>query len=321
MSYGITDRLNFFAVVPTTKMSTKLAMTIERNGEPVGDVERAIFQAYLKSNGRPMPGTSFSGNDMGDIRTGVSWNFHREEHFSAAVVPHLIIPTGHNADPNNDIRFLRGPELDRGTHAWATGMTTILDARPVRWVVFSLELTAGYRFAYDRKAPKWLPITDCARISDASARAEHCSAGSPAYDQLYDLQQSGLLPNMEGLGKTYRVDPGISTGVTAAVSFDFYGVGAQVAWQFERNEGSTFHATGDPAAAAAFQRFTTQLGFFAGSEVHAIGVAVRLPLFPLYLPIVLKPNMRWIVAGKSTVKLDGQYGMSAELFLPVTDAL
>lgn len=70
----------------------------------------------------------------------------------------MLLPTGHPASPNNDLSFLLGPEIDRGMGAWATTVTQVFDVRPWEYTIFPFEITAGYRFAYERDAPRFLPI-------------------------------------------------------------------------------------------------------------------------------------------------------------------
>ena len=320
VSYGITDAFDVFVKIPFTSADTELALHMRRNGEDLDPLTRGFFESFLMANGRPLPGEGFNGSmDLGDMRTGVSWNPFRNEYLSVALTPAVTLPTGTPANPNNDLTFLLGPEIDRGMGAWAGNLNSSVDIRPVRWLIFSFDVGASYRFGYERKSPKWLAITDCARLSDADERtANRCSAGSAPFDPSYDRDQSEIFPNMAALESTYRVKPALSTTVQAGVTFDIFGAGLSGTWQFVRNEAPLFDAA-DTDAGRTFEQWAKSLEMFAASEVHVVVVAAQIPLFPLYLPLRITPNARWIVAGRNTVRLDNQYGMTIEGFIPVND--
>lgn len=320
VSYGITDLLNAFLQMPFTSADTSLKLRLTNNGQPLGDLERAVLESYIQANGRPLPGNKFHGTmDLGDMRGGVSWNAFRNDVVSFALIPAITFPTGKVADPNNSLTFILGPEIDRGMHAWAANLTATFDVRPLQWLIFSFETNASYRFPYERKSPKWLPIKNCKRLQDQAQRDQYCSTSSAPYDPLYDLQMSRVFPNMSKLAKTYRVLPGLSTGLTAALIFNIKGISLQGAWQFSHNEAPTIKVKGRTASGAAFESFTRSVELFAASEIHVLAVGLQLPLFPFYIPLRLTPTARFVVAGKNVVRLDNQFGITVEFFLPLLD--
>lgn len=320
-AYGITDPWDLFLEMPFTTVHTTMDLRAYMNGQPASDLEFAMLRGFITSNGRPMPNTEYDTTaSLGDMRFGSSWNYYRSDWFSTSVTPSVFFPTGNRADANNDLTFLLGPEIDRGAGVWAINFTNSYDVRPVEWLVFSFEIQATYQFGHDRQAPDWLPITDCARLEDPQVRAQRgCSSGSRPYDYAYDLEQSTTFPNLDGLGDTFHVEPLLSTGFAAAVSFELSPIPIQFGYQFDRSEAPTIVANGEGGSAVAFEQLVDSLQLWEGKEVHAIALGTSIPLFPIYIPISLQPKAKWIVAGKNTMKLKDQFGIAAELYLPMDD--
>jgi hypothetical protein len=320
IGYGFTGNFDMFVELPFTSIETDLDLRILRNGQPADRITATVFQNYITSNGRPLPGSEFDGTfDVGDLQAGVSWNFVRTEHFSASIAPRLFFPTGTQANPNNELPFLLGPEIDRGTGAWALGFAHTFDLRPVRWLIFNLELGSTYRFSYERETASWLPITDCRRIQDPARRAA-LGCGAVAYDRAYDLEQSAILPDLSGLDRTYTVEPTISYRVQTGFIVEIIPIPFQFAYNFERQEAPNIRATGAGDSGPAFERLVDQLALFEASELHTIGMGVSLPLFPLYVPATVTIGTKWGVAGKNAIRLKANYSLAIETFFPIGDA-
>lgn len=317
IAYGITDPLDVWVEIPFQKITSSMDLRLLMDGKPASDLTFAIFQQELESNGRPLPTSSFQGGmDMGDIRVGTSWNFHRTEYFSAVITPSVYLPTGKRADPNNDLTFLRGTQIDRGVGAWAVAFTNTIDVRPIEWFILNFEVTPSYRFGYHRDAPKWLPITNCKRLQGPDRPAD---CGSD-YDPLYDLQQSQTFPNLEGLDDEYYVYPGMSLYAMAGFTLEIYHIPFQFGWGFNRGEATTIKATGEGDSGPAFEQLVRSLRLLEATEVHTLSAGVQIPLLPLYIPIMITPTYQHTIAGRNTMRLADQYSIAFELFLPVGDA-
>ena len=212
-----------------------------------------------------------------------------------------------------------GPGIDHGSGAWAFNATSGFDVRALKWLIFSFEVQASYRFAYERDAPKWLPVTDCKRLQDQGRRdARQCDEKRIEYDKAHDLEQSRTFPNLEGLGATYEVQPGLSTGFAAGITLDFL-LPVAMGYQFDRTEAGAFVANGTGDTGPEFERLTRELGLLESSEAHSVAIGTQLPLLPLYIPAVLVPEGRWMVGGKNTIKIKAQYSISIEGFIPIGD--
>lgn len=321
IAYGITDPWDLFVELPFTQAKTTLDLRTYADGQPLDTLQRRVFENFIEANGRPLPGEEWETPvSLGDMRVGMSVNYFRNDFFSAGVVPSVRLPTGHPADPNNDVTYLRGPEIDRGVGAFSTNITSVFDLRPFKWLVFSFEAAANYQFGYDRPAPQWLPITDCRRLQDPDRRAAAgCGPGSPDYDRAYDLEQAATFPDLEKLGDTIHVEPTIAYGIVAGITLQLTPIPIQFGYQFDRNEAPTLKATGDEDTAFAFNQMVKSLQLLESTEVHAIALGTSIPLFPLYIPIALQPKAKWVVAGKNLMRLQQQYSIAAELYLPVND--
>ncbi len=326
--YGITDPLDVFIELPFTKIDSTLELNGEQNGRPIGELTRAGIIAAIEDNGRPAPKEKFSGFDLGDIIIGASYNYKRNKHFSAATVGRVFLPTGHPADPDNDFTFLLGPELDRGLGAWTANTTQVFDVRPggtdFPWVIFNFEVTAGYRFAYERDAPTWLPVRNCARIApNTPERAQFCNfALAPPFDAGADAELSSILPDLEDMSSTYKVEPGINVDTLVGVTIEpGIPIPIQVGWQFQRAEAVTVRPKDrNNDADFRFAALTRELELFAASELHTIGVGTAIPLFPLYVPASLQFTARFPVAGKNSLILKPNISFVLEVYLPIGDA-
>jgi hypothetical protein len=197
-------------------------------------------------------------------------------------------------------------------------VTTGFDVKPIDWLVLSFEVQSSYRFAYERDSPEFLPITDCQRISDPARRAElACPANAP-YDEAYDLSQSAIFPNLEGLDSTYTIMPGLSTGFGAGFTLNFP-IPVQFGYQFDRTEAPTVKATGQGDSGPNFERLVRELQLMEASEIHSIALGTQLPLLPAYIPIIIAPEGRWVVGGRNTIKLAAQYTLHIEGYIPIGD--
>lgn len=321
LSYGLTDRIEPFVEVPFMEVHSSLDLQLSKNGQALNEFDRSLFVAYVESNGRPAPGGSYDGKlNLSNISTGVSWNFHRTPTFSAAVVPRVIFPTGRQADPNNDLTFLRGPEVDRGIPAWGVQVAHQFDVRPLRWLVLNAELSATYRFRYSRRAPRWNALSDCRRVQDPSRRASlGCGAAVP-YSREYDLSQTEFFPDMSGLDPTYHVTPGLSEQLSVGFTLAPIPVPVQAVYIFQHNEAPAIEGSGAGDSGPAFERQIQQFGLQLASTLHTVGVGVTVPLFPIYVPVRVTLSGKWTFAGANTIVLTDNYSIAFELFLPAGDA-
>jgi hypothetical protein len=258
--------------------------------------------------------------DLGDITIGSSWNYHRTSQFSVNVTPRVILPTGHPANPNDDLTFFRGPEIDRGLGDWGIGVSHGFDVRPLRWLIFNAELGTVYRFRYSRKSPNWNAITDCRRIQDAAARTAASCGPAVGYDHAYDLEQSNVFPDMSGLDPTFHMTPGLSESVQAGFTLRPIPVPLQVSYIFQRNEAPVIEATGSGNSGPAFEQQVQLFQLLTASSSHSIAVGVGVPLFPLYIPAILTLGARWTLAGTNTIILMNNYTLAMDMFLPIGEA-
>jgi hypothetical protein len=317
IAYGITDPLDVWIEIPFQSFESTMDLRLTRGGQAAGALEYAIFEQEVVSNGRPLPNKSAEVNmALGDIRVGSSWNFYRTPYFSAVFTPSVFLPTGSPANPDNDLTFLRGTEIDSGVGAWAVDFTTAFDVRPVEWFTLNFEVTPAYRFGYTRDAPSWLPITNCKRLSGPNRPAD-CASN---YDPVYDLEQAEFFPDLEGLDDTYYVYPNMSVYFMAGFTIEVFQIPFQFGYAFNRGEATTIKASGSGNSGPNFEKLVRSLELLEATEVQAVSAGVQIPLLPLYIPLLITPTYTHVISGRNTIKLADQYAIAAELFLPVGDA-
>lgn len=332
VAYGISDPLDVFVEVPFTKVNSRLRLEGEYtnpDGETtrVNSVLRAGIIENIEANGRPRPGERYKGKmDIGDVIAGASWNFHRTKTFSAQAVAKVLFPTGTQADPNNDVTFLLGPEIDRGVGAWQVSFAHVFDWRPIEFLTYNLELATTYRFTYERNSPRWLPITACNRVPDDDPRrAQLCSGPlDPAFDALGNEEQREFFPDLSNLNPKYEVEPGLAFEITTGFIIEpGIPIPFQIAYNFQHEEAPLVKAKSTNAeeevAGAEFERLVDTLALFEPVTLHNIGAGFQLPLFPAYVPLAVSVQGTWAIAGKNTIILERNVLIAVEGFFPIGD--
>jgi hypothetical protein len=175
VGYGILDNLGWYATIPFNYMSVQTNLqvnAVDDQGNHIGSAAASLLgvtdrKAYGPANfvyqtlpqlGRPPLGSSFLGMWLlGDVDTGVAWNYFRNARLSGALTGHLFLPTAHIPPPERDILYATGPELEAGTGGWGVGATQTYDVRLYRsqWVqvVAGGDLSAVYHFPQERPYP------------------------------------------------------------------------------------------------------------------------------------------------------------------------
>ncbi|MCB1152092.1 hypothetical protein KDL45_00475, partial [bacterium] len=154
--YGLTDRITLGIDTYWAIIHLKLKPEFRPgSSEQVGIVTLDDIYTVLELVGRPELVTEYDSDpvDFGDTTISAKWNYFRAEHVSTAMTLGLVTPTAHEADPNENIIFGLGPDLDTGVGTWGIKGVHNFDIRPpdpVKAVTFSLGLE-GAIFLEDRR--------------------------------------------------------------------------------------------------------------------------------------------------------------------------
>jgi|GEM_PF-3449603 len=295
--YGITDHL-------TVGVSTNF-MVVEIKVDPIftpGTVDYIgvstldEFYVVLEALGRPRPKTRYKtdGVDCGDTVLNLTWNYFRTDYFSTAVTGNVFLPTSHRADPNSNLTFGLGPDIDTGYGAWGVGMNVPLDFRlpkPVKWVSFSITGEGAYFFRSTRKSPDFLPI-------DTDVR-DWIEAQGVDVDFFQDLTD---------MGSTYYYTPGPWAAVSGTLGVGPVSVTYRHGWGWEASYDSD---------SEGFKKMIDFIGLVGNGDDGKLIFSVSLPLTPIYLPALAQFRFEYQTDGRNTLVYRDIYGAGIGFFIPL----
>lgn len=312
VSYGLTGMLDWYIEVPFTYMHVKFDPVMN----PVDEEGNRIDPVFAKMLGvtdpkeynscdfnygtlpmlnRPPVATRYDASWLlGDINTGFSWNIYRTPRFSVGLTPRVFLPTGHLPDPNRNLLYGTGPELETGTGGWAVGATQGYDLRVFKhswWfdVIASTEFTTAYAFEQDREYPTNFPHMKNEVGTDLDAAA---------------------FPDLSHLEGTFEYTPGWSVEWTSQlqVSFASLGLGAGYGVSYAQEP----ELRGDPA----FISMARGLELLGAQSLEMVQLGASLSLLPI-LPAQLSFQWKKVVDGYNAIVFDDFFQITVKGFLPV----
>lgn len=314
MSYGLFDRLNWYVEHTWTFQHVTIdpsLATVDEDGNYIHPGYASFFdiddpQAYDSEEflyntfpmlGRPTPDTEYNATWMrGDVNTGFSWNFFRNERMSAAITPRIFIPTGYVPDPNSSIFYGTGPALESSVGGWMTSVTQGLDFRLLRlppWIeiIASTETTLGYAFKQERPYPtNFLQPDPLAQQIDPSA-----------------------FPDLSELEGTFDYTPGISVDWYAKTGFQFGPLGLSAGYGLKYSQEPLMGSDTDPN----FQLMVDSLEIMGSQTQHLVQVGASLSLLPLRIPGNIGASYTEAIGGQNAIVFDNYWIINAELFFPI----
>jgi hypothetical protein len=322
MSYGFTGLLDWYIELPFTYMDIEFdpvayAVTKQAGADGIEreyyvdptyapalgitdptDQKRTVYEFLyetLPRFGRPTPATEFHGRWLlGDINTGFSWNVFRNKRFSVALTPRVFFPTGHRPNPNSNLMYGTGPELETGIGGWAMGFTQGYDLRIFQfsnWLgaVLSSEFTVGYAFQQEREYPTNFVTPD------------------PAAAAL-DPQSFPDLSHLEG---TFSYTPGWSLDWTAQLQIQLALLGIGIAY------GVTYSQEPSIDADPAFISMIEGLELFGPMYQEGWQFGATLSLLPLYVPVDVAFQYRLITDGYNAIVFDDFWQITVKAYIPM----
>ena len=322
-SYGISDPVDWYFELPFTYMdisfSPKMSAVKNAAGETYKDELGNTYKIHpdyapllgvtnplqyneckfmyetLPALGRPTPATEFRASWLlGDINTGFSWNIFRNERMSIALTPRVYFPTGRAPDPNSNLMYGTGPEMETGIGGWAVGATQGYDIRLFKYkfwldIILSSELTIGYAFKQERAYPT------------------NFVTPSPLASALDDRS----FPDLTHLEGTFSYTPGFSLDWTAQLQIQVAILGLGVAYGVQYAQEPSLGA--DPA----FISMVEGLELFGPMYQEGVQLAASISLLPFYIPIDIAIQRRWITGGYNTIVFDDFWQLTVKAYLPL----
>jgi len=322
-SYGFLDPVDWYFELPFTYMDVsirpKIADIKDEEGEVLKDEFGNPYRVHpnyaallgvadptrydagqfmcetLPLLGRPTPGTEYHANWLlGDINTGFSWNMFRNKRISGALTPRVFFPTGYVPDPNNNLMYGTGPELETGIGGWAIGATQGYDLRLFKhsyWVdiIFSTELGVAYAFKQERDYPtNFVTPSPMAQALDPEA-----------------------FPDLTHLEGSFSYTPGWSLDWIAQLQLQVAILGLGVAYGVQYSQEPVLAA--DPA----FVSMVEGLELFGPMAIQAVQVAASISLLPFYIPVDIAIQRRWVVGGYNAIVFDDYWQLTVKGYIPL----
>lgn len=310
-SYGITDPLDWYIELPFTYMDIAFSPRMNTIDEEGNVIHSSIASALrikdtknfngdqfnnfvLPALGRPTLATRFNGKWLlGDINTGFSWNIYRSKRMSVALTPRVFLPTGHTPNPNNNILYATGPEIETGIGGWAAGATQGYDFRifKYKWwldIIASTEFSFAYGFPQKRKYPNFPVPNDKLNI--------------PGLEEYF--------PDLSGVEGEFTYTPGLSMDLIAQLQFHIaifgFGVGYGVQYMQEP----------ELKADRNFITMVKNMELLGAQTLNAIQLAASVSLLPI-IPAEIAFQWRKVVDGYNAIVFDDFYQVTLKAVIPV----
>ena len=301
-SVGLTDWINPFLEIQFADVRTTLKPTASFGGALAGlgleDYEDLV--KLINALGRPAPNEVFDTNglEFEDIQTGVSTNWYHGPEWSLGNTFSMFFPTGGIANPNNDINFALGPELDRGSGAYQLLFVSAADFRPAffsKRFVLSAECDYKYSFTYNRKTPTTF------------------TAPNPVLKALLDAVgfESSLFPDLSNIPPTFRWTPGQTVDLLGSVSvdLDWVGIGLQYGYSYGAE-------TKIESSSAEFVELVKALELTGQSSSQGLSITVAPNTLTLGLPFLLGVIYEYPLAGSNSIVFDPSVRVITQFFIP-----
>ena len=305
MSYGIIDELDWYIELPFTYMTVSFDPQIKAMDPAIGkllgvnDVTKYtgydFFKKTLPMLGRATPKSKAAGEWLlGDINTGFSWNVFRNERLSVALTPRVFLPTGHVPDPNNNLTYGTGPEIETGIGGWAVGFTQGYDVRLFKYsfwldVIFSTEFGAAYGFEQNRDYP-----TNFLKPDDKAVMLDPAS-----------------FPDLSNLEGNFQYTPGWSVNWTAQLNIQLAVLGLGIGYGMQHSQEPELK--GDPA----FVQMARSLQLLGQQSLEAVQLAASLSLLPLYIPADISFQWTKVIDGYNAIVYDNFYQLTVKAYIPI----
>jgi len=297
ITYGITDRLMAGVSTNWLELHVRLdAKFTPGSSERLGVATREEFFTMLNLLGRPTPKMRYDSKPVkwGDTTAFLTWNYFRNTWYSGGLTGSLILPTAQVADPNENMTFGLGPDLDAGNASWGLALNKVFDFRPPKpanIVTFTIGAEGAYYFQAKRKSPQFL---------------------KPDQDAWDYLQAQGLdldfFPDLSDLDDYYYYTPPPWVAVSGGIGISLLSVTYRHGWGFEGEYESN---------SPGFKKMIDEIGLVGTGDDGKLIFAAGLPLTPLYLPALAQVRFEYVTDGRNHLVFRDQYQAGIGFFIPI----
>ncbi len=295
--YGLTDTITLSLDAYWAVMHVKIdPIYTPGTADKLGIVTVDDFYEMLEMLGRPRPVEKYDSDpaDMGDATFTAKWNNYRGDHVSTGLQGGIIFPTAHQADPQRNLIFALGPELDTGAGTWGTKGGAMIDFKmpdPAGFVTLSFAADAAYFLPDERKAPEFPPLEQDVKDYLAS--------------QGIDVE---IFPDLSDTGDTYMYTPGPWFATTASLGLGIVSIA------YRHGFGGT--AKYD-SGSEGFKDLVDSIGLVGYGDDGKITVSTNIPLTPLFIPGLVNFNFEYATDGRNAMVFRDVYTVGVGIGIPL----
>ena len=297
LMYGVTDRITVGA--STMFMDTEIHIKpIFQPGtsDRLGIASLDDFYDMLEQLGHPAPVHTYKSDpvDWGDTTLDVMWNYWRASWISTTLVGHVYLPTAHQADPNKNMIFAMGPDIDTGYGAWGAGLGLPVGfklPKPANIVGFGISAEGAYFLPAKRKSPTFLPINQDVR--------DYLEAQGVDVDLFQDLTD---------IDEYYTFQPGPWVAVSGSMNVGPLSLTYRHGWGFEAKYDSN---------SEGFNQLIDYIGLVGNGDDGKLSAQLIVPLTPLYIPAVALLKMDYQTDGRNTLIWRDAYQVGIGFLVPI----
>jgi hypothetical protein len=340
MSYGMTDRLNWYIEFPFQDAEVQFDTTYapgnptlegrdawpiinsimfgKFNVDPSSKLYNPLyplikdldlrregdFWKWIELMGRPKLKTHYKSDswDLGDIHFGLSWNYFKGKNFAAATTGRLYVPTGYQPDANNNIELFTGAGFPSGTRT------------------FGLSTTQGVDFRLPDPL-KWV-VFNAECTYEYRFKTRRHSPTFPQRTQYYqdflfpilselEPEIAAVFPDLSHMGDYYYITYGNSFDGEVGVTLNPLqilpiGIKYAAGWSQKPKIKSQ---------SKDFADYVEGVEIVGEQVKHVLAVGTGISLIPFYIPLNIIFEYRFPLAGKGAFVVDEEYKITTELFL------
>ncbi len=295
--YGLTDHLTLSLDTYWAVLHVKIdPIYTPGTADKLGIVTLEDFYGMLEMLGRPRPVLQYDSDpaDLGDTTFLAKWNNYRGDNVATAIQGGIIFPTAHQADPQQNIIFGLGPELDTGAGAWGAKGGAMIDFKmpaPADFVCISFMAEGAYFLSDKRDTPKFPPLEQDVKDYLAS--------------QGIDVD---IFPDLTDTGDYYYYTPPPYFAATAGLSLGIVNIA------YRHGFGGTAKYESD---SEGFKALVDSIGLVGYGDDGKITVSTNVPLTPLFIPGLLSFNFEYATDGRNALVFRDVYTIGAGIGIPI----
>ncbi len=297
LMYGISDTVNLGLSTYWAVLHIRIDPVFSPGtSDQIGVVTLDDFYSILEMLGRTRPVTKYDSDpvDFGDTVIDLKWNNYRKKYVSTAVHASLVTPTAHQADPQKNMIFGLGPDIDTGAGTWGGILGGVIDFRlpePAKFLTFTFGVDGAYYLPDKRPAPQFPDL-----VQDVK---DYLSS------QGIDVN---IFPDLSDTGDYYYYTPGPWVAFSGGISLLIGSITYRHGFAGSANYDSD---------SEGFKDLVDSIGLVGYGDDGKIVVNSNIPLTPLYIPGLINFQFEYVTDGRNAMVFRDIYQIGMGIGIPL----